>query len=117
MKSKSPFVIKSLTTNPSDQPTDAFGQTILFASPKSGNWDVYTIQASGGKAQNLTNSPSQDLGASFSPDGNYIAFMSDRGGGWGIWIMEADGANARELLPVQQGFGNLWNQERVSWGP
>jgi Tol biopolymer transport system component len=75
------------------------------------------MPAMGGKAGNLTNSPSQDLGATFSPDGSYIAFMSDRGGGWGIWIMEADGANPRQLVNVPQGFGVDWSEERLSWGP
>ena len=57
------------------------------------------------------------MGGTFSPDGNYIAFMSDRGGGWGIWIMEADGANPRQLVAVPEGFGKLFDQDRVSWGP
>ncbi len=116
MSSKSSRNISLLTQNPEDRPTDAYGETILLVSPKSGNWDVYTILASGGKPRNLTNSPSQDLGGTFSPDGNYIAFMSDRGG-WGIWIMEADSANPRLLVAVPEGFGKLWDQERLSWGP
>jgi hypothetical protein len=100
-----------------DRSSDASGGTLLFASASGGNWDVYAIPTAGGKARNLTNSPSQDLGATFSPDGNYIAFMSDRGGGWGIWIMEADGANPQLLANVPQGFGQEWSAERLSWGP
>lgn len=117
MRSRNRSSVQLLTPNPEDRPTDAYGETILFASPKAGNWDLYTIPAAGGKPRNLTNSPGQELGGTFSPDGNYIAFMSDRGGGWGIWIMEADGANPRQLIAVPEGFGKLFDQDRVSWGP
>jgi hypothetical protein len=117
MSSRSRSSVQLLTSNPEDRTTDVFGETILFASPKAGNWDLYTIPASGGKPRNLTNSPGQELGGTFSPDGNYIAFMSDRSGGWGIWIMEADGANPRQLIAVPEGFGKLFDQDRVSWGP
>jgi hypothetical protein len=108
---------RQLTTLPEDRASDIHADMVLLASPKSGNWDLDVIPAAGGKARNLTNSPSQDLGGSYSPEGNYIAFMSDRGGGWGIWIMEADGANPRHLVAVPEGFGKLWDQDRVSWGP
>jgi hypothetical protein len=117
MRTRGSSSVQLLTPNPEDRPTDAYGETILFASPKAGDWDLYTIPASGGKARNLTQSPGQELGGTFSPDGNYIAFMSDRGGGWGIWIMEADGANPRQLIAVPEGFGKLFDQDRVSWGP
>ncbi len=106
-----------LTRNADDRPTDVAGGTLLYTSPSAGNWEIYAIPVTGGKARNLTNSPSQDLGATFSPDGNYIAFMSDRGGGWGIWVMEADGSNPRLLVSVPQGFGEGWSEERLSWGP
>jgi uncharacterized protein YraI len=109
--------IRQLTGNPQDRPNDVYGGTLLYSAPADGNWDVYAMPLAGGKGRNLTNSPSQDLGASFSPDGNYIAFMSDRGGGWGIWIMEADGSNPRLLVNVPQGFGKDWSEERLSWGP
>jgi uncharacterized protein YraI len=100
-----------------DRSSDALGGTLLFSSATSGNWDVFAIPTTGGKARNRTNSPSQDLGATFSPDGAYIAFMSDRGGSWGIWIMEADGSSPRLLVNVPQGFGPEWSAERLSWGP
>jgi Tol biopolymer transport system component len=108
---------RQLTTFPEDRVTDIHGDTIVFTSPRTGSWELYSMSAMGGKSRNLTNSPSQDLGGTFSPDGAYIAFMSDRGGGWGIWIMEADGAGPRLLATVPQGFGQEWSAERLSWGP
>jgi TolB protein len=105
-----------LTTNPSDISTDAHGNDVLFASQGSGNWELYVIPSNGGTARNLTNSPSQDVAGTYSPDGRHIAFISDRDG-WGIWVMNADGGNPQKLLAVPAGFGNEWPIARISWGP
>jgi eukaryotic-like serine/threonine-protein kinase len=106
-----------LTQRMQDRSTDANGNTLLFASAATGNWDVYAIaDAAGSQPRNLTNSPSQDFGATFSPDGSCIAFMSDRDG-WGIWVMPASGGNPQKLVGVPAGFGSAWSEERLSWGP
>ena len=73
------------------------------------------LPANGGTPRNLTNSPSHDFGAAFSPDGRTIAFMSNRDG-WGIWVMNADGSNPQKLISVP-GFGSNWKEERLAWGP
>jgi hypothetical protein len=105
-----------LTDRPGDRSSDSAGGILLYASPASGNWEVYAIPNTGGSSRNLTDSPSQDVGATFSPDGAFIAFISDRDG-WGIWIMNADGSNPQKLIGVPTGFGANWNEERLAWGP
>ena len=45
-------------------------------------------------------SPSQDLGGTYSSDGNTIDFRSGRGDCLAIWLMEFDGANPRQLVTV-----------------
>lgn len=105
-----------VTTDPSDISTDSGGGKLLFASPKTGNWEVYVVPQTGGTPVNLTNHPAHDTGATFSPDLRFIAFMSDRDGGWGIWVMNADGSAAQKLLAVP-GFGAGWAEERLAWGP
>ena len=105
-----------LTNRTADRPTDSANGVLLFSSDTTGNWDIYTIPVTGGTARNLTNSPSQDVGATFSPDGGSIAFMSDRDGGWGIWVMNANGQNPQKLIAVSSGFGAGWTEERLSWG-
>ena len=105
-----------LSSGGEDRATDAFGSVLLYASPQKGNWEIYALPLSGGQPRNLTNSPSQDAGAVFSPDGKSVAFISDRAG-WSIWIMNADGSNPRKLVDVPEGFGTNWQEERLAWGP
>jgi hypothetical protein len=104
-----------LTQRSDDRSTDNHGNTLLFSSRAAGNWEVFAVPVNGGAARNLTNSPSHDVGATFSPDGGSIAFMSDRDGGWGIWVMSADGSNPRRLFRVANGFGSDWENERLAW--
>ena len=108
---------QQLTEQMADHTTDSAGGVLLYVSQATGNWDIYAIPAAGGAPRNLTSSPSQEVGATFSPDGARIAFMSDRGGGWGIWVMDADGGNQQKLATVANGFGSDWPHERLAWGP
>lgn len=105
-----------ITDNPQDRSSDSAGGILLYASAQTGNWDVYAIPNGGGTSRNLTNAPSQDIGATFSPDGRFIAYISDRDG-WSIWIMNADGSNPTKWLDVPAGFGPNWAEERLAWGP
>lgn len=105
-----------LTEHLDDRATDSYYKQLLFASKSSGNWEIYMIPTVGGVATNLTNNPSQDVGATYSPDGKYIAFMSDRDGIWGIWIMQTDGSDPHKLIDVPNGFGSNWMDESLAWG-
>ncbi|MEZ4617494.1 MAG: hypothetical protein R2867_18555 [Caldilineaceae bacterium] len=67
-------------------------------SNRSGNWDIYRIDAVNGAAQQLTDSAGRDGLATASPDGNYIAFVSDRDGAWAVYVMDANGATNRRCL-------------------
>ena len=118
------FVPFRLNDDTQARSSDSFGESLLYSSPSSGNWEVYYASAALPSKRgnptpvpyNLTNNPAQDAAATFSPDGKQIAFISDRGGAWGIWVMNADGRNQRLLAPVPGGFGPRWNEERLSWG-
>jgi hypothetical protein len=98
-----------------DISSDSANGLLLFASQRTGNWDVYVTGANGGSPRNLTSSPSQDFGGTFSPDGRTVAFMSNRDG-WGIWAVSTDGGAAQKLLAVP-GFGGNWTEERLTWAP
>jgi WD40 repeat protein len=63
-----------------------------------GKYDVWTMQADGSSARNLTaDNAGSDAYPSFSPDGAQIAFDSDRDGDSEIYLMAADGGNVRRV--------------------
>jgi len=118
------FVPFRLNDDTQARSNDSFGENLLWSSPSSGNWEVYSASAALPSKRgnptpvphNLSNNPAQDAAPTFSPDGKQIAFISDRGGAWGIWVMNGVGRNPRVLAPVPGGFGPRWNEERLSWG-
>jgi Tol biopolymer transport system component len=66
--------------------------TIAFESNRTGNFDIFTMAATGGGQARLTTDPADDLDPAWSPDGRRIAFASRRGGTLDIWVMNADGS-------------------------
>ncbi|MEM7110719.1 MAG: peptidase S41, partial [Bacteroidota bacterium] len=54
------------------------GNQLAFASDRYGNFDVFVIPAKGGAIERLTYHSSNDLPASFSPDGQNVVFNSWR---------------------------------------
>ena len=70
---------------------------IAFSSGRSGNAEIYVMDADGGNQLNLTNDPGDDRSPAWSPDGNRIAFMSNRDKNTEIYVMDADGGNQLNL--------------------
>ncbi len=63
-----------------------------------------------GVEKNLTNHPSSDRYASYSPNGENILFESNRSGDWEVFVMDKNGDN---LLQLTTGGNN----RRPSWHP
>src|SRR5688500_8108538 len=59
--------------------------------------DIWTSDATGGRATPITSHLEMDAYPLFSPDGNWIAFASKRNGNWDIHVIPADGGRARQL--------------------
>lgn len=74
------------------------GKTIVFTGERGGNFDIYTIPASGGDETRLTTVAGVDDGPEYSQDGAYIFFHSDRTGQMQIWRMKADGSDQQQLI-------------------
>jgi serine/threonine-protein kinase len=70
------------------------GSWIVFASDRSGDFEIYELGADG-QTRQLTNSPADDVTPSYSPDGNRIVFASDRSGDFEIYELGADGQTRR----------------------
>ena len=89
---------------------------IAFASVRTGDSEIYVMDADGGNLQNLTNNKGFDEDPSWSADGMRIAFISDRDlhpldRNWDIYVMDADGGNPRNLTE------HPWPDMEPSWSP
>src|SRR5579862_1248059 len=74
------------------------GKTLAFVGERNGDFDIYTIPASGGEENRLTTAKGLDDGPEYSPDGMYIYFNSERTGHMQIFRMKADGSEPRQVF-------------------
>jgi TolB protein len=70
---------------------------LLIVSKRTGNAEIFLVDAKGQGARNLTNNVSEDSYPAWSPSGRSIAFASDRDGATNIYVMDAEGKNVRQL--------------------
>src|SRR5215212_338002 len=70
------------------------GQTIYFASNKSGSFEIYSMDINGNGLKQLTNKIGSLYAPELSPNGERIIFTNN---GNGLWVMNPDGSNPRAL--------------------
>ncbi len=91
-------VVDLTTTGTNDGPAwSPDGSRIAFTSWRSGNDDVYVMDADGSSQVRLTAEPSAEGSPAWSPDGSRIAYVSDWNGNADVYVMNADGSNATRL--------------------
>jgi TolB protein len=93
------------------------GSTIIFTSTRSGDLELWAMNADGSNARQLTDALGYEGGAFFSPDGSQIVYrafhpenaeeLADyeglyaqnlvRGGRLEVYVMNADGSNSRQV--------------------
>jgi len=73
------------------------GSLIVFASPRTGCGDIYSIKADGSQATVLTPGPQCECDPQFSADGSRIVFVREDEGIGHIWTMKVDGSQQRQL--------------------
>ncbi|MEE8148400.1 MAG: hypothetical protein V3T24_12400 [Longimicrobiales bacterium] len=73
------------------------GKSIVFATDREGNLEIYRMRLSDRRLQNLTAHASFDAQPAWSPDGSKIAFTSRRDGNDDIYVMNADGSGVRRI--------------------
>lgn len=76
------------------------GSRIAFSSSRTGEGDIYVMDADGGNLERITVDPTPDLQPTWSPDGSRIAFASVRDGWTRIVVIDTDGANEARLTDV-----------------
>jgi len=76
------------------------GKRVAFASNRSGNWDLFVMPASGGKAVQITTESSHELHPSWSPDGKHLVFsrLGEVSGKWEIWVTEVANPGVAKFL-------------------
>jgi hypothetical protein len=79
-------------------------------SNRSGNWDIYIIQADGLRLRKATSSPADDQAPTWSPTGRTLAFQSDRTSFTQIYTLGVRGA----VVPLTSG---LHDNRRPAWSP
>jgi Tol biopolymer transport system component len=84
---------------------------IAFVSTRTGNYDIYTMNADGSGVTALTNDAAIDASPAWSPDGREIAFISTRGSGGDLWVMNADGTGAKQLTAVTNVAFPTWSPD------
>lgn len=69
-------------------------KTMAFVAQRngSGQFDIYSLPATGGAEKRLTTNIHHDDGPDYSPDGRWIYINSNRSGKEAIWRFPADGA-------------------------
>uniref|UniRef100_A0A0E0D9C2 Dipeptidylpeptidase IV N-terminal domain-containing protein n=1 Tax=Oryza meridionalis TaxID=40149 RepID=A0A0E0D9C2_9ORYZ len=90
------------------------GKWVVFRSGRSGNKNLYIINAEDGEAggiRRLTEGPWSDTMCNWSPDGEWIAFASDRhdpgSGSFAIYTVHPNGTGLRRV--VHSGDGGRTN--------
>jgi uncharacterized repeat protein (TIGR01451 family) len=70
---------------------------IVFASSRSGNGDLYTLDLTGGALTQLTSGSAVDAEPAWSPDRGRVAFTSTRDGNIELYVIDADGSDLTRL--------------------
>jgi TolB protein len=107
---------KARTSSPNSQPVvgsrlenpglAVAAPKIVFASDRTGNHDIFTMDLDGSNQTKLTTSLAYDDQPKWSPDSSKIAFMSGRDGNFEIYTMDPSGGAQTRITnnPFADGF-------------
>jgi eukaryotic-like serine/threonine-protein kinase len=73
------------------------GEWIVFASNRSGAYDLWAMATGAGTVRRLTDHPDEDLDPALTRDGKHLIWSSNRSGNFEIWMAAADGTGARQV--------------------
>lgn len=105
--------IKNLTNDPALDADGSFSpddKQILFDSTRSGNFEIFIMNADGSNVRQLTFTKAGNKHAVFSPDSTQILFTTDRENETAdVYIMNADGSNPTKVVG--------WDKSEETAGP
>jgi Tol biopolymer transport system component len=96
-------VITQITDEPADDVQPAFspsGDRIAFASNRTGQWDIWVIDASGRNPIRITNNPMPELHPSWSPDGERLVYcrLNTKEGRGELWVVGLKNAGVKRFI-------------------
>jgi tricorn protease len=108
---RSPFREKDITFSPD-------GETVVFASDRNGNYDLFLVRSADPKEKNLSGTlktetvplvrgPEDETRPAFSPDGKFLAFKRGRGN---LVVIDLEGTKETTVL-------RGWNLSSFRWSP
>lgn len=87
-------------------------EKIAWMSDRSGNMDIWVMDADASNPVQLTTDPAEDWFPDWSPGADRIVFASWRAGNSDIWVMDADGSNQTQLTTNASGdFNPVWSPD------
>jgi tol-pal system beta propeller repeat protein TolB len=72
------------------------GQSILYQSNRSGNWQLYLLDIASKKSRQITSTGNNNF-PDWSADNKWIAYVSDKDGNEEIYLVRKDGSNEKRL--------------------
>ncbi len=97
--------VTKLTDDPAADVQPAFspdGQSVVFASYRGGNWDLWRIGLGGGQATQMTRSPDHEVHPTWSPDGHRLAYclFNRVSNQWELWTLQLDRPGSQRMIGV-----------------
>jgi Tol biopolymer transport system component len=96
-------VVTQLTNDPAQDTMPAIspdGTKVAFCSDRSGNWDIYVMPITGGKAVQITSDTTDEIHPSWSPDGKQLVFcrMGQSSGRWEMWVTDLANPSVQNFI-------------------
>lgn len=79
------------------------GDTVVFASQRDGQWDLYLLELATGIISRLTNTPEYESAPSWSPDGLWLVYEAYVDNNLELFIQHTDGLQDRLRLTFDGG--------------
>ena len=87
------------------------GQLLAFSevNPTTG-YDISVLKLSDHKVQSFLRTASNELAASFSPDGHWLAYVSDESGRLEVYVQPYPGPGGKYQISIDGGNEPVWNR-------
>lgn len=88
------------------------GKRLAFESRRTGNAEIFVVDANGSNVVQLTDHPGSDSAPAWSPDGEWIAFSSNRAENVDVYVMKTNGDAVRRLTEDPGGdYNPAWSPD------